>query len=263
LLTGILADRVVHQLEVDRLKGWLEAAEPYRSVRPFSELADHIEHALTDGVLTIDECEDLQFLAQRCTTVNPHFAALRTGLQVLQGVITGVSADREIPENELLVLRNWIEDWSHLSGTWPYDECETLVHVALRRRDRVAIEQLMLMAQHFPIAGGGDDVQAPPLIGGVCAIDPVIQFAGHEFVFTGESTKGPRRSLEAHVHARGGATHDAVTKKANYLVVCDEGNPLWAFSCYGRKVEKAYLMRRGGHQIAIVHERDFWDALTE
>jgi len=53
-----------------------------------------------------------------------------------------------------------------------------------------------------------------------------------------------------------------VTARSDYLVVCDSGNELWAFSCYGRKVERAYEQRRKGHHILIVHERDFWDALA-
>jgi hypothetical protein len=47
----------------------------------------------------------------------------------------------------------------------------------------------------------------------------------------------------------------------NYLVVCDGGSPLWAFSSYGRKVEQAYTLRKKGHRVMIVHEADFWDAV--
>lgn len=31
----------------------------------------------------------------------------------------------------------------------------------------------------------------------------------------------------------------------------------WAFSCYGRKVEKAVQLRKDGSQVIIVHENDF------
>jgi hypothetical protein len=31
---------------------------------------------------------------------------------------------------------------------------------------------------------------------------------------------------------------------------------LWAFACFGRKIEEAYSMRRDGHHVLIVHEVD-------
>ncbi|GMA55471.1 hypothetical protein GCM10025857_68280 [Alicyclobacillus contaminans] len=53
-----------------------------------------------------------------------------------------------------------------------------------------------------------------------------------------------------------------MTVDTDYLVVGDQGNPCWAFSCYGRKVEKAVKLRKQGRRILIIHEVDFWDALA-
>ncbi len=69
--------------------------------------------------------------------------------------------------------------------------------------------------------------------------------------------------LEMVVHSLGGETCGNVRDDVDYLVACDGGSPHWAFSCYGRKVEKAYNMRRNGHRILIVGERDFWDAALD
>jgi hypothetical protein len=49
-----------------------------------------------------------------------------------------------------------------------------------------------------------------------------------------------------------------VNQKTNYLLVGSDGNPCWAFSCYGRKVEKAVEMRKEGYSIQIINENDFW-----
>ena len=56
---------------------------------------------------------------------------------------------------------------------------------------------------------------------------------------------------------------NSVSKKTNYLIVGDDGNPCWAYACYGRKVEKAINLRKEGAQIIIVHENDFWDEVEE
>ena len=59
----------------------------------------------------------------------------------------------------------------------------------------------------------------------------------------------------------GGIFKDSVVKNTDFLIVGDEGNPCWAFSCYGRKVEKAIELRKSGSKIQIVHENDFWDCV--
>jgi hypothetical protein len=61
----------------------------------------------------------------------------------------------------------------------------------------------------------------------------------------------------------GGIFSNRLTKKVDYLVVGAEGNPCWAYACYGRKVEQATKYRKQGYKVLIVHEYDFWDALED
>lgn len=126
LLTGIAADGVINAEETARLKAWLDANSAFADVRPFSELARHVEHALRDGVLTLEECADLLFVTGKYTTVNPYFDALRAGIQTLMGVLAGVAADRVVNQAELDALGDWLEQWAHLQGLWPYDECNSI-----------------------------------------------------------------------------------------------------------------------------------------
>ncbi len=51
-------------------------------------------------------------------------------------------------------------------------------------------------------------------------------------------------------------------KKVHYVVIGAEGNQCWAYSCYGRKVEKAIKLRKEGVRVVIVHELDFHDAVA-
>jgi len=98
-------------------------------------------------------------------------------------------------------------------------------------------------------------------ISGLCAIGPTITIPGNLFCFTGKSSKATRKAIADLIISHGGYYHDNVIKETSYLVVGDEGNPCWAFSCYGRKIEKAMNMRKEGHSIMIVHEIDFWDEI--
>jgi len=75
--------------------------------------------------------------------------------------------------------------------------------------------------------------------------------------------KAKRAEIVEHVQKLGGTFNPNLTQKTDFLVVGSGGNPCWAFSCYGRKVEKAAESRRDGHPITIVHESDFWDAVED
>lgn len=54
---------------------------------------------------------------------------------------------------------------------------------------------------------------------------------------------------------------DNVVHELDYLIIGADANRAWAYSCFGRKVEKAIELRKRGHKLLIVHEVDFWDAL--
>lgn len=81
------------------------------------------------------------------------------------------------------------------------------------------------------------------------------------FCFTGESGKMKRSEIVKIIIEQGGKYNENVTKETDFLIVGDEGNPCWAFSCYGRKIEKALGLRKKGSRIVIAHEIDFWDAI--
>lgn len=267
LLGGVQADGQITSEEVQRVIRWREAATAYADIRPFSEIVQQLDRALADRMLTDDECEDLRFLTQKYTTVNPHFSALRSGVQQLQGLVAGLSSDRQVSAAEVKMLEQWIEEWNHLRGIWPYDECEALVVGSITNSlDRSVSDYLAALSSQFPI-GGHLDLSTgeipPPVVTGICVVNPEIQFTGRQFVLTGESQKAGRAAIEAKILAREGIPQPRLTQKTDYLIVCDGGNPLWAFGCYGRKVEAAYNLRREGHHVQLILERDLWDALVD
>ena len=267
LLIGITADHSIEPQEQQRLEAWLGANQLYADFHPFSEIAAHVSAALADGRLDQEECEDLLYVLSKYTTVNPHFDQLRGGLQVLMGVFAGAAADGQITRDEVRQLQSWVEQWAHLKGLWPYDECESLVLALISGKQvQQAAERLIALAAQFPIGGHMDGTSGeslPLLIGGVCAVDPQIVFNAMQFVFTGASVRASRDAMERRVERLGGVPAKTVTREVDYLVVCEAGSPYWAYSCYGRKVEKAYNLRRQGHHVQIVHEVDFWSAVHD
>ena len=100
-------------------------------------------------------------------------------------------------------------------------------------------------------------------ISGLCTSDPNVEFEGKSFCVTGVLNRGNRKDLENRIINLGGIISDSVSKKTDYLIVGDNGNPAWAFACYGRKVEKAINYRKEGHTIMLIHEYDFFDILDD
>ena len=106
-----------------------------------------------------------------------------------------------------------------------------------------------------------DDLKKKYNISGICSIQPDITFKDQVFCFTGKSSRASRKEISDVIMQAGGIFKDSVVKNTDFLIVGDEGNPCWAFSCYGRKVEKAIELRKSGSKIQIVHENDFWDCV--
>ena len=71
------------------------------------------------------------------------------------------------------------------------------------------------------------------------------------------------KDVESEIIRHGGIPVNNISKKTDYLIIGDNGNPAWAFACYGRKVEKALGLRKEGHTIVLIHEYDFSDIIDD
>ena len=129
------------------------------------------------------------------------------------------------------------------------------------RVDAQENEALIQFFGEFVSAGNRKSVgvvESDVTVSGVCELAPSISFIGRSFCFTGSSQRGPRTYLASVVADRGGHLHKSIKSDTDYLIVGADGNPCWAYACYGRKVEDAVERQRSGQRIQIVHENDFW-----
>ena len=92
---------------------------------------------------------------------------------------------------------------------------------------------------------------------------PEIIFEDKLFCLTGESPRATKTDISLRIENMGGKVIDNVRKDLDYLIVLADGDSCWAFSCYGRKVEKAIKYRKDGLHIVIAHENDLWDAIAD
>jgi hypothetical protein len=82
------------------------------------------------------------------------------------------------------------------------------------------------------------------------------------FLFTGKMATMPRKEAEDKVKAAHGTVASSVTKKLHYLVIGDEGSPLYSGGKKGDKQQKAEQLNAAGANIQIISETAFLQMLT-
>jgi len=176
-----------------------------------------------------------------------------------------------LSDKEISALRSWVSANDFLSGTYPVDEINSLLHSIFEDQKIDPSEREMLLAFCSNLVEFKDslnlvekdyvDLREKYSISGICAANPIVNIIGHTFCFTGESYRGTRKEISDVIETLGGICRGSVSKKTDYLIVGNGGNPCWAYACYGRKIEEAVNLRRQGGHVIIVNETDFWAAV--
>lgn len=269
LIEGIAIDSAINSSEIAFLNLWLSEHADVRYLHPFNELIPVVQAAVADGVVTQDEHDDIVWLCERLRSTE-YYDKTTADLQRLHAILGGIIADGAITELELKGLSTWLQDHEHLKTCWPYDEIDSLILGVMKDGKIDDQEQSMLkdFFSEFTAIGDGRTISNPVLnegatIIGLCAVCPEIEFSQSTFCFTGASSQYTRDTLAATVERLGGVFSRSLTKTVRYLIIGADGNPCWAFACYGRKVEKAVELRKTGSRVILVHEHDFHDAVSD
>ncbi|MES2537145.1 MAG: BRCT domain-containing protein [Pseudomonadota bacterium] len=269
LVEGISVDACINDREVGFLKSWVSEHQELWNNHPYNELVPVVSHAIADGILSAEEKLDILWLCERLRRTD-YFDKVTADLQRLHALVGGIAADGVVSADELRGLSEWMENHEDLRTCWPYDEIGSLVTKVLSDK-RIDDEEQKLVQRFFSEFIGLMDnqtivsprLEGESLIAGLCAVCPEIAFSGSTFCFTGASSKYSRAEFSILVRQLGGEAISGVTAKLNYLIIGADGNPCWAYACYGRKVEKAVELRKKGIRLLLVHENDFHDAVAD
>lgn len=268
VLRGVTMDGRVDDQELIVLSAWLGEHVEFQRKHPFTEIVPRIERIINERIVDEEERADVLWLCSQFTSGSQHFDLITSDLQKLHGIMGGVAADSKISVDELRALREWMDEKEHLHGCWPFDEVNSLVTSVMAdgridptEHDAVLhfFADVLAFLNHKALGRKVEGV--PPFRGGICAVQPNIVIADRSFCFTGAPKYGPKRVLQDAVAERSGIVEKNVVKELDYLVIGAEGNECWAYSAYGRKVEKAIEQRKAGGKVQIIHEFDFWDAI--
>jgi NAD-dependent DNA ligase len=247
ILTGIGIDDKINDKEVQSLISWCNSYELYSAIKPIQEIIEVINDFLSDGILDKDEKEDILWLCNNFTTNNVYFDVITSDIQKLQGILTGILADGIINDREIRSLSEWIGDNEQLSGTYPYDEINSLL-TSILMDNKIDDKERAILEVFFSE---------------FIAVCPDISIPNNTFCFTGISSKTTRNEIKDLIFSLGGTYKNTISLKTDYLIIGNNNNKCWTFSCYGRKVEQAVNMRKKGRKIIVTHENDFWDAVED
>ncbi len=274
LINGVKIDEHVNQDELSEIINWCNMHRHLSNKVPFSEIIPLIDQALLDHYLDKDEVEDILWVCRNVVKedeFNEFYNSITSTIQQLQGILHGLLADNQLSPVEIDKLNSWIEEHTFLRGTYPFDEVDSLL-VSVLADGIITQDEINMLIAYFgnfvdtKISYNINEFDIKTLqnnysVSGICAVSPEIILEKKTYCFTGTSNKATRKEIADLIQSKGGIFHNSITKKTDYLIVGNDGNPCWAFSCYGRKVEKAMQERKKGSKIIIVHENDFWDEL--
>lgn len=269
IIQGVSIDDSLNRAKVEFLRYWIREHDEVRELHPYNEIMAVLEPAIADGVITAGEREGIHYLCENLIS-DAHIDNATVDMQRLHAILAGIGADQIVRDQELRGLSEWLDRHQHLSRTWPYEETCSLVTGILSDGKIDEREHKLLLqfcAEFVALADQRTIVNPPPRVDGsfvgLCAVCPQVEFMDHTFVLTGASSLGPRKEIAARLVALGARVVESVSGATNFVVIGDEGNPCWTYTCYGRKIERAAELRRKGAKVMIIHESDLRDALAD
>lgn len=271
IIHGITIDKKCNSVELDELDAWCDNNSFMEDKKPFNELIPLIHNSLEDNNLSQEEINDILWVCNKFLENKNFYDTMTSSIQSLQGIFHGILSDNVIENEEVLALNSWLDEHSYLSGFYPYDEINTLINSILDDGLITDDEKnvLKVFFSEFIDEGISTNIDFKEIevlkqdytLDGICATNPSIEFEGKVFCFTGASDKTTREGFSNIVTSLKGEFRNGVSAKTDYLIIGGAGNPCWAYSCYGRKVEQAISLRKKGKKVIIIHECDFWTSI--
>jgi len=157
----------------------------------------------------------------------------------------------------------WLRDVRQfLPGDLGFD---WLLKLAMRGEARYhdfAVETMIRGFVPADFARPGESGAAAPAVSAEATGQPTVDLKGASFLFTGKMATMPRNEAEKKVREAGGAVASSVTAKLYYLVIGDEGSPLYGNGKKGSKQVKAESLNAEGANIKIISETAFLKMMT-
>jgi NAD-dependent DNA ligase len=182
---------------------------------------------------------------------------LKRSCESLIGICSGLIADGDLNDREIVFLSTWLSENEAISRTWPGEVVFARVREVMADGIITPEERAYLVSTLEQLAGGsfaetgavGFNSNALPTDDSV-----EIEIPGRLFCFTGQFLFGTRAACEKAIGARGGEAASNITKKTHYLVIGELASRSWKNTSHGTKIENAVHLQSQGASIQIISE---------
>ncbi len=244
IIQGIDYDKIINVKEITKLKNWVEENRVYKQYTLFNRIIALLDKVLEDNVVTPYEKIELFTLVDGIYN-SKLYSETTLVLQILEGIISGISCDGIINIEEISMLKQWLEINNYLADVYPYDKV-FLVVIEVLEDGRLTEEEKQYLLDTFnnilnPIALNSNDA---------------IDLNGKSFCLTGEFRSGSKDEIREKIVEKGGIEKSGVSSKLDYLFVGEIGSDAWKFGKIGGKISKAQELIEQGSNIKIVGESE-------
>lgn len=246
IIEGILADGEVNKAEMARLKKWVEDNLLYKCYILFAKIIDTLTVILDGKIVDSYEKLKLRSLVTKYSSSSIYCETI-TGIQILQGLVDGITCDGTIREVEVIRLKRWLADHDYLTGVYPYDKLvKTVNNISDDGKFDCRGKQILL--EIFK------EINDP--MSAHSHLQNVFPLENKTFCLTGEFVSTSRNVLTKKLKEKGAIEKKGVSAKLDYLFVGGVDSDAWKFSNFGVKIARALELQEKGAKVLIVAEEE-------
>jgi DNA polymerase-3 subunit epsilon len=252
IIKGITADKVLNDLEIEAIKKWLKENSKYRFSEPYIKIISSVEKILEDDIITNEEKLNLLKISKQYTSSNS-FNDITLSLQVLMGLLEGISCDKKLNTIEIMELKKWMQENEKLKGNYPFDIIFENIDKALDDNFIAGNESEKLLKLFDGFLNPLEDSSNKN------TNSEKIMFNNNYICLTGNFEHGSKSEITNKIEKLGGKVVGGVIATLNYLIVGGEGSKDWSFGNYGTKVKRAMELNSKGKNIKIISEVELFE----
>ena len=192
---------------------------------------------------------------------------LARATQMLEGIVCGIVADGQLNDLELQMLRTWLTNNAEVARVWPGSTIarhieDVMADGVVTDAERATLTKLLsdLMGADFAETGSASPSPSSAI---PYHDDAQVAIAGAGLCLTGEFLYGTRADCTRLSERAGGICFGSPSKKVRYLIVGTHVSPDWLCQSYGRKIQSAMELRTQGHDIWVLPERRWFEAMSQ
>lgn len=249
MIRVLLFEEYVSMEQLNLLNQWQKENMQYKQYKLFNQVTNKLEIILDKGVIDSYAKKDLSNLVESVKQ-SSIYNQTTLKVQILQGIIKTITADKKVTMEELTHLKTWLMRNMDLKGTYPYDKI-------LQTTDHILRKGVMTINEQKEISRLFSD-----LINPVKKTDEKLEFEGKTFCLSGDFKHGRKEKIMYLLKKQGLIEKSCVSYKLDYLFVGDLGSPAWKYGNIGGKVVKAQQLQDKGAKVKIISESNLFKELN-